>query len=644
MRSATARRGVTALVAAAALSIGALSAAAQAASAPGPSASDAAPILIRIRGVDLHRFPTVQITVAVQGAPGSAGAFALSENGRSATGVHAVSLRSTDRAVDVVLAIDTSNSMRGAPLASAVQAARDFVTNLPPDIAVGLVTFDRSPRVVSGVTTDHEAVLVSLSDLSTEKGTALYDAVARAAGMFTTSAQHTIVVLTDGADVGSRVSLEEAATAAANAKASIYAVGLESNATQVPPLQRLAVLTDGVYSPSAQADLARLYRNLATEIAQQYVLTYRSLAPRGQELSLEVRLGSASDTAVALAPALPATPEAPRPPARPLVHGTWGMVLAMGLTFGAIFLLLVMVLGTAARRRRERSLAIRMAVEDEQPDRPDHADRGLGGWIPDPILNAAGRMADAGGVSSSLDTKLEKAGLPIRAAEFVVATALAAVAGGLLGLVVFGHWMFGVAFAVLGAVVPSVLLPWAVGRRVKRLHGQLADTLMILASSLRAGHSFLQALDTVSKEIGEPAATEFGRVVSEIRLGRSVQDAMNAMAERVGSDDFKWAMLAVSIQREVGGNLAEILETVADTVRERDALRRQIEVLSSEGRFSIWILAALPFLVGAYIAKVNPGYFSTLFTQRLGQVMVVVAGCLMVLGIAWMKKIVRIDV
>ena len=116
------------------------------------------------------------------------------------------------------------------------------------------------------------------------------------------------------------------------------------------------------------------------------------------------------------------------------------------------------------------------------------------------------------------------------------------------------------------------------------------------------------------------------------------------MAERVGSDDFKWAVLGVNIQREVGGNLAEILDTIADTVRERDAVRRQVQVLSSEGRLSIGILAALPFLVSLYIAKVNPGYLNLLFSTRIGLIMVVTAVCLLGVGIFWMRKIVNIDV
>ena len=146
-----------------------------------------------------------------------------------------------------------------------------------------------------------------------------------------------------------------------------------------------------------------------------------------------------------------------------------------------------------------------------------------------------------------------------------------------------------------------------------------------MAASLRAGHSFLQALDTVAKEVAQPAAAEFQRVVAEVRLGRPAEDALEALSERVGSDDFKWAVLAVNIQREVGGNLAEILDNVSDTLRERAMLRRQIQVLTAEGRLSAWVLALLPIGIALYMSVVNPDYIGLLVTTTMGWVMVIVA-------------------
>ncbi len=208
----------------------------------------------------------------------------------------------------------------------------------------------------------------------------------------------------------------------------------------------------------------------------------------------------------------------------------------------------------------------------------------------------------------------------------------------------FRSFLIGIAVAVLAGVLPVLLLKRAVTKRIDALDTQLPDVLMILASSMRAGHSFMQALDTVSKEVGEPSGPEFARVVAEVRLGRKFEEAMAAMAERVGTEEFKWATLAVSVQREVGGNLAEVLDVLAETVRERETVRRQVKVLSAEGRLSIKILVAVPFAMALYISLVNPSYMRLLWTTRLGWLLIAVGAVFMGIGILIGRKVVKIDV
>jgi tight adherence protein B len=314
------------------------------------------------------------------------------------------------------------------------------------------------------------------------------------------------------------------------------------------------------------------------------------------------------------------------------------------LSFLAMFLLLAMFLGTRARRRSDRELVRRVAQSPEPEAIVAEKGRGPGSWIPEPMVQLGAKMADVTGRGAKLALMLERGGLPLRPGEYVAGIGLAGLLGALIGGLLLHNPIFMLLIGAGTATLPVVWVRMVVKKRNQKLHGQLADILMILASSLRAGHGFFQALDLVAKEIGEPGASEFGRVVAEVRLGRPVDEALNHMAERVGSDDFKWAVLGVNIQREVGGNLAEILDTIGDTVRERDAVRRQVQVLSSEGRLSIGILTALPVLVSLYIAKVNPGYLNQLFATKIGLVMVVGASILLCVGVFWMRKIVNIDV
>jgi tight adherence protein B len=319
--------------------------------------------------------------------------------------------------------------------------------------------------------------------------------------------------------------------------------------------------------------------------------------------------------------------------------GGW-LVVVLILVFLGVYLVATMLFGVRARARRQATLARRIG-----PSTSDGEDTGeVAAWVPTSLASAGQRFAVATGFSSGLEERLEQAGVRLLAGEFVALTALSALGGAVVAALLIQNIVFVILIAAAGGTVPFFWLVWSRNKRQNLLVDQLADTLSILASSLRAGYSFLQALDTVSKEIGEPSASEFQRVVAEIRLGRPIDDALTAMGERVGSPDLKWAVIAVNVQREVGGNLAEVLDIVASTVRERAYIRRQVRVLSAEGRISVAILAALPFAIMLYLAIIRPEYLGLLFTTTIGVVMLVIGGVLMSAGIYIMTRIVKIDV
>jgi len=318
------------------------------------------------------------------------------------------------------------------------------------------------------------------------------------------------------------------------------------------------------------------------------------------------------------------------------------LLIILGTVFAGTFLVGVMLLSIREKGRRQQSITRlilgrrgRRAAEEAKAETQ---------WMPSGLVQAGQRLASGAGFSVRLDEKLEQAGLPMRAGEFVALTAVCAVLGGVFSTILLPNIVFVLFLAALAALIPYGWLPRARGKRQKAMSEQLGDVLSILASSVRAGHSFLQALDQVAKEISDPSATEFQRVVSEIRLGRGVDDAMVAMADRIESEDLRWAVMAVNIQREVGGNLAEVLDIVATTVRERAYIMRQVKVLSAEGRFSIAILSALPFLLFLYLLVVNPDYVGLLFSTTVGRILLIAGSTLMGLGIFVMTRIVKIDV
>jgi tight adherence protein B len=196
----------------------------------------------------------------------------------------------------------------------------------------------------------------------------------------------------------------------------------------------------------------------------------------------------------------------------------------------------------------------------------------------------------------------------------------------------------------LGAFLPLFYLSFKASRRIKAFNGGLAETLQIIAGGLQAGLSLSQAIDTVVKEGGEPIASEFQRAIIEQRLGVEIEDSLETVAERMNSVDFKWVVMAIRIQREVGGNLAELLLTVSATLREREYLRRQVAVLSAEGRLSAWILGGLPPFFVAYLTLTRPTYVAPMFHTHIGWIMCAVGVAMMLVGAFWLKKAVKVVV
>jgi len=179
-------------------------------------------------------------------------------------------------------------------------------------------------------------------------------------------------------------------------------------------------------------------------------------------------------------------------------------------------------------------------------------------------------------------------------------------------------------------------------KRRAAFSAQLGDTLQLIGGGIRAGYGLMQSIDSVANEAVPPTCEEFRRLVAEVNLGRDTMESLHAMARRVESEDFEWVVEAIEIHREVGGDLADILDTAATTIRDRDQIRRRIKTLSAEGRMSAGILLALPFLVGIAVAITNPGYLAELTTSGVGLAMITVGLVLMVLGALWMRKIIRL--
>jgi tight adherence protein B len=253
------------------------------------------------------------------------------------------------------------------------------------------------------------------------------------------------------------------------------------------------------------------------------------------------------------------------------------------------------------------------------------------------------RFAERAGLLAKTELLLESADVPLRAAELLFYTPafalllfllLAVVAGPLAGLIGAG--------AVL--VAPVAYLNYRVRGRRQRFERQLPDTLTLLASSLRAGFSFMQGLEAVAQEIADPMRKELQRVFTEVRLGRPVEDALGDAADRMESNDLRWTVMAIRIQREVGGNLAVLLDTVSDTMIKRERVRRELRALTAEGRLSAIVLSLVSPILALAIWLIQPSYLQPLLHDFLGIVGLIFAVVMSIVGWFWLRRIVDIEV
>lgn len=321
-------------------------------------------------------------------------------------------------------------------------------------------------------------------------------------------------------------------------------------------------------------------------------------------------------------------------------------VIVAGLVFLTVLVLMVLIYNrltsteTAIKNRIGRYVEIPKTMESSAltAGGPTQA---LTGWRA--ILRKTSKYLEWSKLSRSVEHRLVQAGLPLRGSEFAAICLATTLAGELLFFLLSGgSLMIGMAGGLLGYMVPIFFLRFKIAQRAKAFNNQLGDTLTLVANSLRTGYSFMQAVEMVSREMAPPISVEFARILKEMNLGIPTEEALNNMAKRVDSDDLDLVITAVLIQRQVGGNLAEVLDNIANTIRTRIRLKGELRALTAQGRFSGIIVGLLPFGIGLALYILNPGYMKLLFTHPMGKMMLTGAAGSMVLGILLIRRIVNI--
>lgn len=314
------------------------------------------------------------------------------------------------------------------------------------------------------------------------------------------------------------------------------------------------------------------------------------------------------------------------------------MELFAALLVGLGLALLVVALLRRARRRQDEMLEYLQLPFSEEDYDPEEVVERVG--LLQPSIGAVDEALGHMELGTRIAAKLEKARVPLRPGEYVMLAASTTVALALWSWLLTDQVLIGL---VLALVTPGGFVAY-LDRRVRKrrqaFEEQLPPTLGLIASSLRAGHTLLRSIDMMVEETPPPMSEEFERVLAETRLGLPLLDALDRMADRVEVDDFEWIVHAIRIQQQTGGKLADLLFTLADYMREREEVRREVRVLTAEGRFSALVLAALPFLVAVWLQISNPGYFSVMLSGG-GILMLLAAAVLMGIGVFIIVQMVK---
>ncbi|HET9417682.1 MAG TPA: type II secretion system F family protein [Candidatus Limnocylindria bacterium] len=551
-----------------------------------------------------------------------------------------------------VLAIDTSESMAGARFDAAKSAALAFIDSVPDDVFVGIVTFDARVTEALAPTTDRDNAREVIDSLSLNRDTLLYDGVVSAIDLAGTEGQRSVLVLSDGADT-STTTIRSVTEAIETSEALVDVVALEQDADQIGPLQRLAEAGGGQVISADSEALSTAFSAEAAVLSSQVLVTAQiPTEVLASQATVEVMLPSSTGDVTASAyttiraqgEAAPNDLTLPGPPEEGWTAPDWALYAGIGVFGLGLMIGLVMLVPAKAKTlsAADRIITYTGASGSDDGDRPGK---------PDEDMLATAKQAMAGvlernrGLDARITHRLEGAGSELKSSEWLLLHAAVFIGSGALGVLIGqGDPVIGIVFFLVGAVGPWVYLAIRRSRRRKAFHASLPDTLQLISGSLAAGLSLAQSMDTVVREGSEPVSSEFRRVLVETRLGVPLDDALDGVAERFESKDFEWVVMAIRIQRQVGGNLAELLDTVAATMRERQYIRRQVNALAAEGKLSAIVISALPPCFLVYLSLTQRSYVEPLFTDIRGIVMLGGALLWLLVGVFWMRKLVNIEV
>jgi tight adherence protein B len=566
----------------------------------------------------------------------------VNENGQRVPGVSVVRQGTAKAASAVVLAIDESLTMEGKPSAAAFAAARAFAKSANPNESIAVVTFNGDVKVLQPFTTSAADINKALAKPPDFKyGTKVYDALEQSLDLIKSAGAPTasVIVLTDGQNVGSKTSASTARDDLKKAHVRAFAVGLRSPAYNAAALRRTASTTGGSYvEANSPSDLQPLLVKLGNRLSSEYLVNYTSYANPSTKVVVAVSVKGFPRPA-RTAYTTPALHIVPAPPYKPssvnsVIQSRWVLFL-VALLFAALIGFGV-IIGTS---KKPEALVDRVGGFVSTSPRGSAAAEPATTKSPSLVSRVTAR-ASRSGWWDRLEETLELADIKASPLQFVTVTALVTLLAVLILGVTVG--LIGILFAAVTPLLVRALVLHRVSRKRKAFAEQLPDNLEVLASALRSGHSLVGAMRVVADDAVEPSKAEFQRILADEQLGIQLEDAIKVVVGRMDNKDLDQVALVARLQREMGSNSAEVLDRVVETVRARMELRRLIRSLTAQGRMSRWVLTLLPIGLAVVITLLSSTYMHPLFYTTLGRILLVLAAICVALGSWIIGKIVDI--
>lgn len=588
-------------------------------------------------------------------APGAKSALSLKVDGDRVT-PKVQSFAEAGRTSQVVVVLDNSSSMSNGALETAKQELKKFKPGQSNISQLGVVTFGGRAQVVAGLTSSLASVERAVKDVHPGGNPTLIDGILAGLREFNDdpSVNHQLVVISSAKDGGSVNRVPDIEKFLRSTNVTAHLVALSGGSPDMDMFGHIRDIAGGTLSSVGSVDFPSVFETIAEQVGSQYLVT--AAAPSRTEeadlVPLDITWGAQSFSVAYEPGSLTAGAQA-------LLPDVAELSLLSRLMKSTIIEILVVVLGTASVGMIVYSAAM-LVVRDT--DRLDRTLRHYDGYVTDAVgdldegsslgrsqflkraVEVTGDLAERQGALAKIEELLERADLPLRPAEALFFYAAGAVVAGIGALVLSGNFLVLVMVVLMALVAPRFIVGFRAKRRNKAFIAQLPDMLQLLSGTLRAGYSVSQGIEAVSVEIEDPMGRELRRVMAEARLGRPLENALEAAAVRTNSPDFSWAVMAIRIQREVGGNLAELLMTVSETMVQRERLRRDVAGLTAEGRMSAGVLGALPPGIAGVMWVMNPEYIGKLTESSLGYILLALAGVSMGIGFMWMKKIINIEI